>query len=306
MDPLTIAILGGIVGTFTGIGSYFLNNGSELSQLERQKMTIEQQEAEDLALMDLQFETARDEANKNANYQDRSTDAGEKQISGQVNTGARNLLSDQESYADAYNRQMISDSAAYGSALAQTAVSGTRAGSSSQGTALDMQKNMSDKSLQAAEDRRRASDELSLTQLFAGIDADMANIQIARDRARDLRESYDAGGNQFRLYEQRRSNRISDYARAKNDVQQSIDDRHNFWKNLMGATTSALGGASAGYRTGQTLGTIGSNMTAPQYDVGFPQPFPESRPGSVYDWNLSRGIYSGRGMFGENYGDFFK
>lgn len=228
---LIAAAVGGTVNALSGVSSR-----------KKARNELRAKKAEDLGLMDLNYEIAEKNANKNADRQDYQSDLNEKFIAGNANNQLDALRNSQETEAFTFNQQTMQNSSQTGDALSGIAASGTRGGSMD--TAIELQSALNSQQLQLAENSTRAGDENELFRILNNFQNDAFKLQNDRTDAEDLRDAYrPETGDQWKLYQMNRDKLINEYDRA-------INKNKSSFFTVLG---DFFGGASQGYGVGANI-----------------------------------------------------
>lgn len=228
---LIAAAVGGTINAISGVSS---------RREARKRLRAQRDEA--LGLMDLNYDIAEKNANKNADRQDAQSDLNEKFIANNANNQLDALRNAQETEAFSFNQQAMQNSAQEGNSLSSMAASGTRGGSMN--TAVELQSSLNSQQLQLAENSTRAQDENSLFNILNNFQNDAFKLQNDRTDAQDLRDAYVEGtGDQWKLYNANRNKVANEYNNAIKD------NESNFW-TVVG---DFFGGAQKGYDVGAAV-----------------------------------------------------
>ena len=247
MVPLIIAGVSAALGLLGGI----FGNSRKKKAAEEAKRRAEEQKKRDLELMDLQFDIAEKEANKNSDIQDSQTDMGENTASESVNNALDLLRLGQEQDVFNWNLQAAGNDRAEGEALSAMAASGVRSGSSA-GEAVDLES--------AVQDAAREQGDIQAAGILNDLAASRFNLQLGRNAANDLRDSFAVGGDQYNLYQKQRANREAGYNAQIEAYQSEIDTLNDPWYNLFSGMSSMFGGAVQGYSTGLSLSQFEADL----------------------------------------------
>lgn len=135
-----------------------------------------------------------------------------------------------------YNIASINNGQSKGNALAVTAASGIRSGSSLSDV-IEMEAALNSQQLQQAEKQSYMNYDMTLDSLINGIQRQQFGIEqerlnnefnyqqaaLTRLEAGRLYNSYEAGGSQYNLYQQKLSNMENDKNRKKDELQYQYD-----------------------------------------------------------------------------------
>ncbi len=255
MVPLIIAGVSAALGLLGGI----FGNSRKKKAAEEAKRRAEEQKKRDLELMDLQFDIAEKEANKNSDIQDSQTDMGENTASESVNNALDLLRLGQEQDVFNWNLQAAGNDRAEGEALSAMAASGVRSGSSA-GEAVDLESAVNVFQLQLEQDAAREQGDIQAAGILNDLAASRFNLQLGRNAANDLRDSFAVGGDQYNLYQKQRANREAGYNAQIEAYQSEIDTLNDPWYNLFSGMSSMFGGAVQGYSTGLSLSQFEADL----------------------------------------------
>ena len=255
MGALIIAGASAAMGLLGGI----FGNSRKKKAAEEAKRRAEEQKKRDLELMDLQFDIAEKEANKNADIQDSQTDMGENTSSESVNNALDLLRLGQEQDVFNWNLQAAGNDRAEGEALSAMAASGVRSGSSA-GEAVDLESAVNVFQLQLEQDAAREQGDIQAAGILNDLAASRFNLQLGRNAANDLRDSFAVGGDQYNLYQKQRANREAGYNAQIEAYQSEIDTLNDPWYNLFSGMSSMFGGAVQGYSTGLSLSQFEADL----------------------------------------------
>lgn len=255
MIPLVVAGLGAGLGLLSNI----FGNSKKKKAAEEAKRRAEEQKKRDLELMDLQFDIAEKEANKNADIQDAQTDMGENTASESANNALDLLRLGQEQDVFNWNLQAAGNDRAEGEALSAMAASGVRSGSSA-GEAVDLESAVNAFQLQLEQDAAREQGDIQAAGILNDLAATRFNLQLGRNAANDLRDSFAVGGDQYNLYQKQRANREAGYNAQIEAYQSEIDTLNDPWYNLFSGMSSMFGGAVEGYSTGLSLSQFAADL----------------------------------------------
>ena len=261
------ALVGLIAGAASGILGFGMDQRDAWVQAEEQRKKLVGQKDRALKQLDLEFEIAQKNANKNANRSDTLSSINEQIASDDANNQLERLKLQQESETFAWNQQSMNNASAKGDALNNIGASGIRAGTSSISDAVDLQSALNDQQLQLAQDAQRKGNELQLADIIKNVRGNVSDIQFNRTDAQDLRDSFIEGGDQYRLYESNRKNTEANYNDALNAIEREQDDLEDFWKNALGGLTAAFSGGSKGYQAGATVQGYLNNNKSVNFDT---------------------------------------
>ena len=255
MDPFTIffALIGGMLNADKANKEY--NKAMEDAQYQQDE--LERKRQQQLEKLNLQYEIAEGQANKNADKQDRRTTLSELFTSEDFNNNMEALTLQQEGQARQWNNEAMAMGQQEADALSNMAASGTR--SSSMAQAVDLQASVNAANLQYEEDMGRAQSKIGLTNLFGNLNQNIGAIQENRTDALDLRKNYREGGDAWRLHQ-------NDLKIVNEDTDAAIAgierDKEFARQNRNSRLWSAFfGGAAGGFNFGANLKDFGSKWT---------------------------------------------
>ena len=228
MDPFVLFLLaatGGIVKGLVNLNAAGEQQDQALEDLTDSKDYVDKQYQEQVDFLNMNFDIQQEEANKDAAYAketanrniqnskvaDVQTNATERLLSLDFNTGLELLGLGQTAQTLSYNNYAMQADQAAGSDYAALAQSGTR--NSSLADAVEMSAANNSFQLQLQQDTERAQNKASQTQLVSGMLSGMSNVYGARQNAistrsaanqqireaDDLIASYLEGGSNYRL-----------------------------------------------------------------------------------------------------------
>lgn len=261
-------LIGGIVATVAGVAGAFAQsqkNKEAKEQAQQQLDYIEEMYGLNKQRAEEEFLAAKEEAEKQrdqiylqANLADEELNLSEKNLSSDFNAAIDNLYYAQEGDARSYNLQALEAGSSAGTAYANIAASGIRAGSSLS-DAVELESAINEGQLQFAQDSKRNSINNSLTSVLNELAGQKFNIQQNRtliDRQRlqayDLVASYENGGHNYNLYQNQLESlkTTSDYNSAA--VNYAIQQNTGVAGALkIGA--AFLSSGNAGFQTGYSL-----------------------------------------------------
>lgn len=222
-----------------------INAISGISGRRKARKQLRAKRDEDLALMDLNYETDKKNSIKAADRQDDQSDLNEKFIAGNANNQLDALRNAQEQEAFGFNQQAMQDSSQEGNALAAAATSGTR--NSSMNTAVELQSAVNSQQLQLSEDSARANDENNLFNILNNFQNDAFKLQNDRTDAEDVRDAFVEGtGDKWKLYNANKN-------KVKNEYERAIDEQKTTFWSVLG---DFFGGAKQGYDVGSSVSSF--------------------------------------------------
>lgn len=287
------ALVGLIAGAASGILGFGLDQRDAWVQAEDQKKKLRAQKDRTLKQLDLEFEIAKKNANKNADKSDILTTLEEQSLSETSSNQIKQLGLQQEAETFAWNQQAMTNESSKGDALNNMGSSGIRAGSSSLSDAVDLQSALNEKQLQMQQDSQRNSDELNLAGVLKNLRGGIANTQFNRTEANDLRNSFIEGGDQFNLYQSNRGNTEANFNDAIDTIIKEQDELEDFWNNFLGGLTAAFNGGSKGYQAGSQVQGYLSNNKSVSYNQSMNRV--KATSGNAWDnigsYNAAQGDY---------------
>lgn len=249
------------IGAAIGAASFIYGNWKKNEEIERRKEQVLAQGKEKLELMDMEWEQSVREANRVADKTDTETTLSEAMLGSSPNGTLRSLGMQQEASTFGYNAEAVGTGTSEGAANESAAQGGTRGSSALQTAAMG--RDASNAGLQVQEDYDRLSGDLTLMGAMNSVLGGAQEIQRARTDARETRESYAEGGEQWNIYQKQRVNYVSDVIRAYDDLDaQKIDAFSPEW--IVDVHLGALSGASTGLSIGSKIGEYKANWQKPQ------------------------------------------
>ena len=227
----------------------------------------EYQQAKEKA--ELEFKQAKEEAARNAaqmelqaDLTDKSLNQTEKTISTDFNATIDQLYLSQEEDAYNWNTQAMQAGSAEGASYAALGASGVRAGSS-MSDAIMMESATNASQLQFAQDSKRRSDSNSLASVLSNLAGSRVDIQqnrigadVTRGNAAYLRNSFEEGGSQYNLYQ----NRLDTLQTQRDFNAEELNKewkKHSGWNSFANAfiafNTMGAKGFSTGYNVGSSF-----------------------------------------------------
>lgn len=255
MELAVAAALAGMVvaaagAAINGIG-WVSNQFAARREYKSYKNQLLTQGIMELAALDDQFAVNQKEAFKSADRSDAQTTKSEKLTSDEFNNQLDFQIIGEEDMSASWNSQLMQAGSESGGAFAQLAMSGTR--DSSQASAIEMQQETFEDNFQRQQDTQRAQADYAFNSLLNGMQTNIFNMQNQRNDAKDLRASWQDGGDQFRLYQDQRNKTMLQYYYSVKQVNNAIDDTLFTWKNAGKNTLSMLQAASGGAQTGMNV-----------------------------------------------------
>ena len=265
--PWLVAAIGALIGgVANGISTYQdmkkakedaeeqLTYINETYNLQKEKAETDYNEAKKQAEKNAKL------ANQQADLEDLSLDISERGISNDINTAIDNLYLSQATDAYSWNNASMQAASSEGTALANIAGSGIRAGSSLSDAVL-LESATNEAQLQFSQDAKRRSDNNNLASVLNELAGNQVNIMgnrigadVTRQNALDLVNSYADGGYNWNIYQNQLAQMEKTNTYNKSQLQKQIDanswDSADFWLKM---GTGILTGASSGYQTGANL-----------------------------------------------------
>ena len=254
------AVIGAVVGAAAGAASWIYGNYKNQQRIDAEKKRIREKGRENLELMDMQWGQSVKNANKIADKSDVQVTLDEAMLGRDVSGQLRGLGAQQEIAALGYNRTDIEAGSAEGAAQNTIAQGGTRGSSTLQAQA--MQSELTQKELQAQEDYDRLNGDLTLMSAMNSVVTGAQNMQERRTDAREMREDYAEGGDQWNAYQKSRTNYQHEIDRAVDALdEQMIDTFSGEW--FLNAGLALLGGGTQGMKIGSQVGSYVQNWSSP-------------------------------------------
>ena len=258
------AIMAGI-GLVAGIAGAASESSRRKREAEEYKKYVEEMYKINKEKADEEYATAKENAERNAKQQelqadltDKSLDLTEKGLTNDFNATIDQMYLGQEADAYNWNAQERQAGSQEGTAYANIAASGVRAGSSLS-DAIEMESATNAAQLQFSQDAKRRSDNNNLVSVLNSLASSRFGIQqnrigadVARSDAAYLRNSFLEGGHNYNLYQnQLEALKVTtdyDITRANYTIQQNSGS-NAFWN----AAISGLQGGVKGFQTGYNL-----------------------------------------------------
>ncbi len=283
MDPLTALAIGGVVAIFSGVIKTFSSWGEGQKQAEQ----LEKQKAQDLAILDQEWEMAQKEAFEQADKLkleadrlkedaiegDALTDITENIISQTFNAAIDDISMQEKQNAIQLQNEMIGTEAGLANMEVASGASGVRAGSGTNSEIIAQQRDLAQ--------RNREQEQIMLDQAFQnnlmrvglGLQQDKINIrgnrltanrtmensELTAKASEDLRASYSALGEGNTVFEmlENGGDQYKLYQKKRQRIESgydtAIDDARNY--DAFEYLSDFFGGASVGYKTGSSIYT---------------------------------------------------
>ena len=256
-----------VVGAAIGQITHGINAAAQYNEISDYIDDLKEEKERALEELTLDYENAKDQANKNADRTDAQSTMNESLTSTDVNNSLDNLQLAQIAEGFSYNQQSQQIASNTGNELSNIAASGIRAGGSIS-DAVKLEQAQNNAQLQLTENVQRQNNELKLSNILAGLDNNVFGIQADRTDARDLRDSFSEGGYQWKKYQLAYQNAESQYdqaiKKAKTERKHYDASHWEFWLDNFKAGLSM--GASIGGTANSISKTI-KNGSKPTYDV---------------------------------------
>lgn len=250
-----------VIGATIGVASWIYGNYKKNEEIERRKDQIREQGREQLELMDMEWEQSVREANRAADKSDTETTLSEAMLGSGANGALRSLGMQQQASAFGYNADAVGTGTNEGAANESAAQGGTRGSSALQSAAMG--RDASSAGLQMQEDYDRLNGDLTLMGAMNSVLAGAQEAQARRTEARETRESYAEGGEQWGIYKKQRENFQHDIDRAVDDLDaQRIAAWSPEW--ILNVHLAGANGASTGLSMGSQISEYSSRWKKPQ------------------------------------------
>lgn len=262
---LEFALITGLISGFAGfLGSGF-NDDREAAKKKREMDYIDEMYNLNRQRAETEFQEAQRQANREASQAELQADltdsklnVTERAISNDVNTAIDNMYLSQTQDAMSWNSAQMQMGSQQGAAYAQLAGSGVRTGSSLS-DAVMMESANNSAALQFSQDAKRRSDSNNLSSVLNGLAGQRYDIMsnrigadLTRENALDLRNSFQAGGYNYNLYQNQletlKTQRDYNWNAAKKEKEQ-----HEGFNKFINAITAGIGLGAKGTKTGYSL-----------------------------------------------------
>lgn len=182
--------------------------------------------------VNLEYDLAKDAANREADISDNQMDMNERLSSSDFNLSLRSLIMNQNITGLNYNQAEMQIGQNKGSQYAALAGNGARAGGSI-GRAVELQSAVSEAQLQAQQDAQRNGDQLGMQSALNNVSSTMFGISQNRQQADYIRGQYMEGGSAYQKRENTLGNLKSDYDITKSQTDASylrqLDNLNNMY-----------------------------------------------------------------------------
>ena len=280
MGSIIAGIIVAAVGATTGFFGSLFDDAKAREQIAVQRNYNNQQYVLDVMKAQEEYAAAKEQANRNAaqaekeaDLTDQSLSVAEQGLSYDFNAAIDNMYLSQEADAMNWNAQAMQTGSSEGAAYASLGASGVRAGSSLSDAVL-MESATNAAQLQFSQDAKRRSDNNNLGSVLNNLAGNKIGIQqnrigadIQRDNASYLRNSYEAGGHNFNLYQYHLADLGNKWAYNNAQLDQQ-ENEHSGWNSFFKSMIALHGGAAKGFQTGYNIGNAFQNASTPKYDVG--------------------------------------
>lgn len=246
MEPITMLLIslavGATTGTINAIGSG-QDTKNAIEKAEEQKKRVEEEKRLKTEQLELDYEIAKKQANKNADSQDAYSTMSETSLNRQLNYELDRLSDKQQLDTFNYNNILKQNDAAYGQQLEMLGTSNTR--NSTVADLVEMENANNSQLLQLQQDSERKDTDYSIQNAINFIKENTFNLQQNRNNANDLRASFEVGGDQYR--QKQKSQEMIDfhYGNMLEDInnQKEYLEKNKFWNGLK----SFFGGTTEGF-----------------------------------------------------------
>lgn len=246
MDPIIMFLIslgiGLTKGTIDAIGSGE-NTKNAIEKAEEQKKRVEEEKRLKTEQLELDFEIAKKQANKNADSQDAYSTMSETSLNRQLNYELDKLSDKQELDTFNYNNILKQNDAAYGQQLEMLGTSNTR--NSTVADLVEMENANNSQLLQLQQDSERKDADYSIQNAINFIKENTFNLQQNRNNANDLRASFEVGGDQYREKQQSQEMIDFHYDNMLEDIKNQKEslEKNKFWNGLK----AFFGGTTEGF-----------------------------------------------------------
>lgn len=246
MDPITKLLISLAVGTVKGtvdaIGAG-QDTKNAIEEANKQKKRVENEKLLKTNALELDFDIAKKQANKNADTQDAYSTMSETSLNNQINYELDKLSDKQQLDTFNYNNILKQNDANYGQNLDLLASSNVR--NSSLENVIKMENANNSQLLQLQQDSERKDTDYSIQNAINFIKENTFNLQQNRNNANDLRASFEVGGDQYR--QKQKSQEMIDfhYDNVLEDIKNQKEslEKNKFWNGLK----SFFGGTTEGF-----------------------------------------------------------
>lgn len=258
MDPVTMLLISIAVGltkgTIDAIGSGQDTNNA-IEKAEEQKKRVEEEKRLKTEQLELDYEIAKKQANKNADSQDAYSTMSETSLNRQLNYELDKLSDKQQLDTFNYNNILKQNDAAYGQQLEMLGTSNTR--NSTVADLVEMENANNSQLLQLQQDSERKDTDYSIQNAINFIKENTFNLQQNRNNANDLRASFEIGGDQYRQKEQSQREIDFHYGNLLEDIQDEKErlEKNKFWNGLK----AFFGGTTEGFNFAYNSMDIANN-----------------------------------------------
>ena len=277
---LIAGIITAVVGATAGMIQSLVDDDKARKDAAQSLDYVNQEYNLKKAEADLEFNQAKEEAQRNADklneqadLTDLSQDVAEKTLANDFNTTIDNLYLSQEQDTLGWNTSAMQSGSSEGSAYANIAGSGVRAGSSMSDAVL-MESAVNSSMLQFAQDSKRRSDNNNLASVLNGLAGNEIGIMANRidaDRKREdalnLVNSYLKGGTNYELYKNNLAQLGNWQAQQSNKLHQQYAE-HSGWSAFGNAFLALHTGGAQGFQTGYQVGDTVTKATKYKSTVG--------------------------------------
>lgn len=258
MNPVTMLLISIAVGltkgTIDAIGSGQDTNNA-IEKAEEQKKRVEEEKRLKTEQLELDYEIAKKQANKNADSQDAYSTMSETSLNRQLNYELDKLSDKQQLDTFNYNNILKQNDAAYGQQLEMLGTSNTR--NSTVADLVEMENANNSQLLQLQQDSERKDADYSIQNAINFIKENTFNLQQNRNNANDLRASFEIGGDQYREKEQSQKEIDFHYGNLLEDIQDEKErlEKNKFWNGLK----AFFGGTTEGFNFAYNSMDIANN-----------------------------------------------
>ena len=266
---MTSLIVAGAIALAAGVGGAIAQNQKNKDakkQAEQQKEYNQKMYELNKERAETEFKAAKQEADRQhdemlqqASLAEQQVNITEKTLSSDFNAAIDNLYFAQEGDAQSWNLQALQNASSEGTAYANIAASGVRAGSSLS-DAVQLESAINEGQLQFSQDSKRNSINNSFVNVLnelaghkANITSDRAAILRQRTNAAQLSASYLEGGTNYNLY-QNQLKQLETTSNYNNTALNYTIEQYSGDNARLKVATAALSQGAAGFQTGYSLG----------------------------------------------------
>jgi hypothetical protein len=196
------------------------------------------------------FGRAKYDAFRNAGLADRAMDRQATQLETAFNSFVGDYNYGQEAGSLQNQIERMNAGEQFGAAYSDLGYSGVRSGSSNY-QALSQQEDLYEKQFTLALEGQRRESENQLRNAFTSFGNNLYDLNSGRADAEYLRNSFEMGGNQYGAYQDQMQTMANERERIKKSADTALD---NAALGPLDYITALLGGGTAGFQTGASIG----------------------------------------------------